>query len=90
MAIEELSDSGSFLATHLAVGRLSKHSDFTPLQIEELVRIALSNNQVGWIVGDPDVHEFYKSLLKQKDKLQPDIAAQLDQLVKTGLTGEEI
>jgi hypothetical protein len=47
LAIEELGDSGSFISTHLAIGRLSKHSDFTPLQIEELVRIAQSNNQVG-------------------------------------------
>lgn len=89
LAIEELGDSGSFIATHLAIGRLSKHSDFTPLQIEELVKIALSNNQVGWIVGDPDVHEFYKSLLKHKDKLQPDVAAQLDELVKKGLPQED-
>ena len=85
LAIQELADSGSFIATHLAIGSLSKHSEFTPLQIEELVRIAQSNNQVGWIVGDPDVHDFYKSLLKNKDQLQRDVVEQLQELVKKGL-----
>jgi predicted nucleic acid-binding protein len=84
-AIQELADSGSFIATHLAIGRLSKHSEFTALQIEELVRIAQSNNQVGWIAGDLDVHEFYKSLLKNKNQLQSDVAEQLQELVKKGL-----
>jgi predicted nucleic acid-binding protein len=89
LAIEELGNSGSFAATHIAVKRLSKLDAFTPLQVEELVKIAISNNQVGWIITDLDVHEFYKSLLKQKNTLQADIAHQLEKLVQEGLPGED-
>lgn len=84
IAIEELAGSGSFISTHIAIGRLSKHADFTPLQIEELVRIAQSNNQVGWIAGDADVHAFYSGLLKDKDKIRAEVASQLEEIIKAG------
>jgi hypothetical protein len=67
------------------MARLLKHTDFSATQIEELVKIAQTNNQVGWIIGDPDVHQFYSGLLKQhNDKLAPDISSQLAELVKKG------
>jgi hypothetical protein len=73
------------LHTHITIARLLKHTDFSVTQIEELVKIAQSNNQVGWIVGDPDVHQFYSGLLKQhNDKLAPDISNQLAEIVKKG------
>jgi len=43
---------------------LSKVTDFPANQIEELVRIAELNNQVGWIIHDDDVMEFYKGILR--------------------------
>ena len=82
--IEELLNSGSFVTTHLVTAKLLKHRDFSPLQIEELVQIARSNNQVGWIIGDPDVHGFYASLMKPEGELPPEVAAQLKALVKEG------
>ena len=84
LLIEDLRNSGSFATTHLVMARLLKHTDFSPLQIEELVQIARSNNQVGWIIGDPDVHSFYASLMKHEGELPSEVAAQLQALVKEG------
>ncbi|KVM67553.1 hypothetical protein WJ61_28070 [Burkholderia ubonensis] len=30
---------------------------------EKLVNAAIDNNQIGWIVSDPDVRDFYQSLV---------------------------
>jgi predicted nucleic acid-binding protein len=87
--IERLSESWSFAQTHIVVGKLQKHTEFSAAQIEQLVQIAQSNRQVGWIVADPDVHGFYLSLLKHKHKLSPEAATQLDALVKQGEEEEE-
>jgi predicted nucleic acid-binding protein len=84
LLVEELRNSGSFATTHLVMARLLKHTDFSPLQIDELVQIARSNSQIGWIVGDPDVHSFYASLLKSEGELSPEVAAQLNALVEEG------
>jgi hypothetical protein len=43
-----------------------------------------SNNQVAWIIGNPDVHSFYSSLLKFEGKLSGEVAAELRALVNKG------
>jgi hypothetical protein len=40
-----------------------------PKQVERLIKIPSQNNQVGWIIGDSDVHAFYKKLLDKYAKL---------------------
>lgn len=62
VAIEALATSGSFTRTHLAISALEKIESFTPLQVESLIQIAISNDQVGWIITDTDVQNFYKRL----------------------------
>jgi predicted nucleic acid-binding protein len=84
LQITLLSESGSFATTHLVIARLAKHTDFSPSQIQQLVSIAQTNNQIAWILGDADVHAFYASLLKHKTKLQPKILDQLQQVVESG------
>jgi fibrillarin-like rRNA methylase len=74
----------SFVQTHSVVAKLLKHADFSPIQIEQLVQIAQTNDEVGWIIGDTDVHAFYASLLKHEDSLSPDVAAQLKAVVQKG------
>jgi hypothetical protein len=82
--VEELRDSGSFMQTHSVVAKLLKHTDFSPVQIEQLVQIAQDNGQVGWIIGDPDLHAFYSSLAKQGVDLPAELIAKLELLVQTG------
>ena len=64
--IQELSESCSFVTTHGVIAMLKDLSGWTDDQIEELCSIAINNNQVGWILSDPDVHLFYKTILTQK------------------------
>jgi hypothetical protein len=82
LLIEELRASGSFARTHAIMAKMLRHTDFSAVQIEQLVQIAQTNGQVGWIIGDPDVHDFFASLQKQQSKLSPEVAARLDALVK--------
>ena len=64
--IEGLKGSHSFATTHAIVAQLANHSEWSVSQIIELSRIALNNSQVEWILGDPDVNDFFKSLLNSK------------------------
>lgn len=65
--IEELSSSGGFRTTHRIIAELSKHSDWTIRQVQDLCSAAIHNPQIGRILGDSDVLEFYKSLFDIKD-----------------------
>lgn len=63
LAISRLSNSGSFASTHVRIGKLDTFDQFTIAQVERLVKIPGQNAQVGWIIDDTDVHEFYAKLL---------------------------
>ncbi|WP_303909180.1 PIN domain-containing protein [Thiohalomonas denitrificans] len=63
LAIRALAESGSFAATHVAIANLSSYTEFTQAQISEIVEAALTNNQVSWILCDPDVRQFFSALL---------------------------
>ncbi|TOO38325.1 hypothetical protein, partial [Vibrio parahaemolyticus] len=63
LAIRDFVASGSFSSTHTRIERLSKFSEFNKSQVDELCEAALSNRQINWIIGDPDVYEFFSSLV---------------------------
>lgn len=65
LAITDLSNSGSFASTHIAIAKLDAFEKFTPAQVERLIKIPAQNNQVGWIIEDADVHAFYAKLLEK-------------------------
>jgi predicted nucleic acid-binding protein len=62
-AINALSNSGSFAATHVCIAKLNAIDQFTPEQVERLINIPTQNIQIGWIMGDVDVSAFYAKLL---------------------------
>jgi predicted nucleic acid-binding protein len=85
LLIQKLAESGSFATTHVLIAKLLAQPEFSPAQVEQLVEIPGLNNQVGWIVGDPDVHSFYKGLLqKYGDKIQEDATKKLAEIVAEG------
>jgi hypothetical protein len=84
LLIDELRESSNFVQTHSVMAKLLKHADFSPVQIEQLLQIAQTNNQVGWIIGDSVVYAFHASLQKHEAKLTSDVAAQLKEHVKKG------
>ena len=85
LAIANLSKSGSFASTHFNISELDKFDQFSPEQVERLVKIPGQNNQVGWIIGDPDVHGFYSKLLAKYVKvMKHEDVELLEDLVKRG------
>lgn len=61
--ISGLKHSRNFANTHAVIAKMSKDSDWGAAQIEEICVAAIDNTQVGGILGDDDIHEFYKKLL---------------------------
>ncbi len=47
----------------MTVKKLSKKGGWTVAQANKLLRIALENSQVKWILADTDVKEFYENVL---------------------------
>jgi hypothetical protein len=85
LLIKKLANSKSFATTHLVIAQLAKQAEFSPSQVEQLVVIPDANGQVGNIIGDSDVHQFYAVLLETYgDKIQPDVAKQLGLIVREG------
>lgn len=65
--IDALKESCNFQNTHGIVAMLRKYSGWTYDQIEELCNCVEENDQVGWILFDYDVEEFYTELLRNID-----------------------
>jgi hypothetical protein len=67
LLIKELAISANFADTHRVMSILSRYSDFTQSQINEIVFAAISNNQVYWIADDPDVNNFLRSVVHNRE-----------------------
>ena len=68
LAIRALATSGSFSETHSAIARLAKYTQFTGAQVNDIVRAAVSNNQVSWIIEDEDIHKFLSGVIAGHEK----------------------
>jgi hypothetical protein len=65
-AVQNLVDSGSFSTTHYAVANLVPYlPHLTEQDAVALFRGAVTNSQIGWIITDEDVGDFYLSLLNE-------------------------
>lgn len=62
--IEALAGSETFHETHLVVARLLRIEDFSDEQAREIADAVIENNQVHWIIGDPDVRQLAERLLE--------------------------
>lgn len=73
LLIQYLASNSSFAQTHVVVSKLSRFSDFTQAQVNEIVAAAVTNNQIYWIVHDPDVHQFLTAVVNgREDQIDPD------------------
>lgn len=63
--ILSLDGSGSFSTTHTIIKELSLIDEWEDDEIDMLLEIAINNNQVGYILNDIDVKNFYKKIIKQ-------------------------
>ena len=67
LLIRDLANSENFAQTHQVISRLSKFSEFTSAQVNEIAQAAISNSQVRWIIDDADVEGFFKPISQRKD-----------------------
>jgi hypothetical protein len=58
LLIRDLANSGTFIKTHSIVARLSSFEEFIIAQRNAIVDAAITNNQVSWIISDPDIRSF--------------------------------
>lgn len=58
--INRLEDSTSFANTHTIISQLNEIDCWSLIQKNKLIRIALNNNQVTYILKDDDIKAFYK------------------------------
>jgi len=80
--IRQLAVSSSFAKTHIVVGKLSNHSGFTVDQLNAILEAYVSNNQVNWILSDPDVRGFIEWILGNRQVLNPDNLSKLAMLMQ--------
>lgn len=68
--LDDLRNSGSFSHTHLIIGKLTAKRQSLSIQDKvELFDIAASNDQVSWIMKDPDMIDFYLPLFRECEPL---------------------
>ena len=60
--IDKLEASNSFRTTHQLIEQLTSIHSWSLPEKEKLVNIALSNNQIRYILTDDDVYRFYSSI----------------------------
>lgn len=83
LVIRDLANSSSFAETHTIISKLNKYSDFTISQINAIIDAINSNNQVYWIIDDPDVKEFLSKIIKGKEaQLKPESLRELYSTMK--------
>lgn len=68
-----LEESSNFANTHAVIQSLQEVSleEWTPGEKESLLRIALENTQVRYILQDPDVKDFYLHILRTLQNSSP-------------------
>jgi hypothetical protein len=71
--IASLAHSGSFAVTHSIVGALAAYGYFSFSEATAMLDAATKNNQVNWILSDPDVDElFRKAVIPHRKKFISD------------------
>ena len=69
LLIKELASSSNFTETHVVVSKLSRFSDFTQSQLNEIVAAAVSNDQIHWMANDGDIYQFLSSVVRGREDL---------------------
>ncbi|HXA18154.1 MAG TPA: PIN domain-containing protein [Thermoanaerobaculia bacterium] len=91
LLIADLANSGSFARTHSLIAQLNQYEDFTAPQRDAIVAAAANNSQVGYIIGDHDLREFFtRVVVGHENKINdPGLADVLESLREAKDEGEE-
>lgn len=63
--IDKLYESSSFASTHGIISSLKQYSGWTEQQAERICSALVDNNQVSWIIEDPDILDFYNTIVSE-------------------------
>lgn len=77
-----LENSRSFANTHIVIKDLAEFSEWTKDEIKLLMKIAIRNKQVFYILNDMDVKVFYKKLLSKLTNVTGDALKVREELEK--------
>ena len=66
--INRLEDSTSFANTHTIIAEMNDVKSWSDEQKKKLIKIALKNSQVKYILKDKDIKQFYKALCNGLDE----------------------
>jgi predicted nucleic acid-binding protein len=69
LAITALVNSTNFQATHAAISKLNKFTDFSDSQIIAIIKASITNNQIYLINEDEDVNTFLNNLITSKENI---------------------
>lgn len=69
LAIDDFINSHNFSSTHGAIKNLSKYSDFSDSEVNEIARAAVLNRQIYWIEEDTDVGSFVSQIFKGREDI---------------------
>jgi len=91
LLIRNLAASGSFAQTHSVLAKLSKFTEFTTAQLNEIVEAAISNNQISSIIDDADVEAFLKSVTSGRSRdVKPENWKELQRLMTKPAKVDEV
>jgi len=77
--IRQLAQSSCFAETHSVVAQLARHADYSVAQRNDILRGAVGNSQVSWIILDEDVREFIATVTREQE-------ARLDSALVAGVS----
>lgn len=62
--VRQLEDSGCFEKTHKIIEKLSRIQSLSDSHVNRIIEAYINNNQIYWIIDDPDVAEYLDFLLE--------------------------
>lgn len=88
--IKSLATSASFSSAKLKLAKLSKYREFTSQQLNDIVEIAISNNQLYWISNDFGVGDVLINIIQgNEEKITPESLIEFNRIYRPEVQNEE-
>ncbi|TXI70860.1 MAG: hypothetical protein E6Q45_01460 [Flavobacterium sp.] len=88
--IKSLATSASFSSAKSKLAKLSKYREFTSQQLNDIVEIAISNNQLYWISNDFGVGDVLINIIQgNEEKITPESLIEFNRIYRPEVQNEE-
>ncbi len=83
LLIKSLSEAGTFISAKSRLAKLLNYKEFTNKQLNDIIEIAVTNNQLYWINSDIGVYDvLYKILEGNEDKIETNLLSEFQSIYK--------